>query len=98
MEDLFHRCPGAQGLGQSNGPLNEEGALTVSVRTPSEFPGSSDANVLSAGYLGQDAFSRLDFANSARSVNACGSLTASSARILRSTSTSARRSPAISFE
>ena len=93
---------GARGerLSDRDGPFEEVGARGVPVAAAPELARREDPGVLEAGeelrYEG--AFSSDCRATSASAVNVAGSLTASSASILRSTSTSAAFRPAINRE
>ena len=94
-EDIGYGSLGGQRVAERQRPLEEEAQLPVAENAARQFPRRLNGGVLKTSYAAQDAFSSDCFATSASAVNACGSLTASSARIFLSTSTSAMRSPAI---
>ncbi len=93
-EQLDEMCPRRHRLGNRAAPLDEKPAGIIPPGPPEELARRLDALVLWAGYdFAQDALANDVLATSTSSAKASGSLTASSARTFRSSSTSASRRP-----
>jgi len=91
-----------QRLGDNKGALYEKSSGASSFTAPEQFTGREDPGVSQgcnrvAGQLAFLSFSTASRATSTRLLNALGSLTANSASILRSNSTSASRRPAMNW-
>lgn len=94
-EHIANGCACIDGIRENARSFDQEATLALTELATRQSPRCRNGWIPKARNARQDALSSDCFATSASAANASGSLTASSASILRSTSTSANRKPDI---